>query len=225
MGDVAAFRADYRVRKIGRWYSGWAHFAFVTGTCVAIIGWALSRLRAPTPFELAVVPAGFLLSNLVEYLGHRGPMHNLRPGLRLVYQRHAGEHHRFFTHDVMAVESARDFKMVLFPPVMLVFFLGAIAGPITAAFYFLWSPNAGWLFAATGVGYYLSYEWLHFAYHQPTTSWLWRFPWMRALQKHHATHHDPERMLKWNFNITFPICDAVFGTSHREEPLVRAESR
>ena len=36
------------------------------------------------------------------------------------------------------------------------------------------------------------------------------------LRKHHTHHHDLALMGKWNFNITFPICDAVMGTSYKD---------
>ena len=67
----------------------------------------------------------------------------------------------------MACESSRDFKMVLFPPVMLLFFLGGIATPIALVLFAAASANAGWLFVAIGMSYFLTYEWLHFAYHSP----------------------------------------------------------
>ena len=35
----------------------------------------------------------------------------------------------------------------------------------------LFSANVGWLFVATGVGYFLAYEWLHFCYHLDPGSW------------------------------------------------------
>ena len=36
-----------------------------------------------------------------------------------------------------------------------------------------------------------------------------------TLRRHHAAHHDPARMTRWNFNITFPIADAIVGTTFR----------
>ena len=38
---------------------------------------------------------------------------------------------------------------------------------------------------------------------------------VRVLRRHHQAHHDLGLMQRWNFNITFPICDAVFGTLYR----------
>jgi sterol desaturase/sphingolipid hydroxylase (fatty acid hydroxylase superfamily) len=95
---------------------------------------------------------------------------------------------------------------------MLFFFLGALATPLGALFYFLLSPNTGWLFAATAVGYFLTYEWLHLAYHVPESSFAGRLPGMKTLRRLHTAHHQPDEMLRCNFNITFPICDWLFGT-------------
>ena len=214
MADVATFRDEYRRTELGRNYSGWGHFAFTSIGSLLAIGFALTRLQGVRGWEWAVVPATFLFANLAEYFGHKGPMHHLRPGLRLVFHRHTQQHHRFFTFEHMQCTRTSDFKMILFPPVMLLFFLGGIATPAGLLVYFLVSPNAGWLFAATAVGYFLLYEWLHFAYHQPPVG-IWRhLPGLAWLRRHHQLHHDPQRMDR-NFNLTFPIADRIFGTMDR----------
>jgi hypothetical protein len=214
-GGTAEVREAYRSGEIGPRYSGWAHFAFTTLGSLAVIAFALSRVERPTALEWALLPVFFLIANLAEYLGHKGPMHHRTRGLGIVFQRHTLQHHSFFTDRNMACDSSSDFKIILFPPVMLLFFVGGIAFPIGALFYLLVSPNAGYLFAAVGIGYFLTYEWLHFAYHQPASSWVGRFPGVAALRRHHQTHHDPSLMARWNFNITFPIADRIFGTSYR----------
>ena len=167
--EVAAFRARYREQHVGAGYRGWLHVAVTSLGSLAAIAFAISRVRAPTLGQLAALPVFFLIANLGEYFGHRGPMHHRKRGLGLVFERHALQHHRFYTHDAMAADSPRDFKMVLFPPVMLVFFLGGMAAPIGLVVGLALGANLGWLFAATAVGYFLTYEWLHFAYHQPET--------------------------------------------------------
>jgi hypothetical protein len=210
--QVAKFRDEFRQRGIGPRYRGWAHFAFTSVVSLAVIALAVSRLHAVRPSEWWMVPAAFLLANAAEYFGHKGAMHRRVRGLGLVYERHTLQHHRFFTHDAMAYESSRDFKMVLFPPVLLLFFLGGIATPLGALFFLLLSPNAGWLFVAVGVGYYLTYEWLHFAYHLPEEHPVARLPFMARLRRHHTAHHDSRLMGRYNFNITFPLCDRLFGT-------------
>jgi hypothetical protein len=210
--DVADFRARYRAQEISPGYSGWAHFAFTSLGSLAVIATTLFALRAPTLAELSVVPVTFLFANFVEYRGHRGPMHHRFSMLSLLFERHTMQHHRYYTHEAMSYESPRDFKMVLFPPVMLLFFLGAIAAPLGALLFAFATRNVALLYVATAMGYFLSYEWLHFCHHLPPGSPLARLPGLAALRAHHRQHHDPALMTRANFNITFPICDAVFGT-------------
>jgi sterol desaturase/sphingolipid hydroxylase (fatty acid hydroxylase superfamily) len=213
---VAEFRAGYRTRFVRPRYSGWAHLAVTSLGSLAAIVLAASRVRSPSLAELMTIPAAFLIANFAEYFGHRGPMHRKVRGLGILFERHARQHHRFFTTDAMAVDSQRDFQMVLFPPVMLLFFLGALAAPIGTIFYLTISPNVGFLFAATGVAYFLSYEWLHFAYHLPPESVIGRTWLVRKLRRLHTVHHHPRLMTTANFNINFPIADRVMGTLRRE---------
>jgi hypothetical protein len=219
---VARFRTGYRQTEPGRHYLGWAHFAFTSLGSLSVIVFSLSRLSGVRPLEWLTVPASFLVANAAEYFGHRGPMHHRTRGLGLVYRRHTQQHHHFFTHEAMAYESSHDFRMVLFPPVLLLFFLGAIATPLGALLFVLGSANVGWLFVATAMGYFLTYEWLHFCYHLPAEHWVARLPLMPRLRRHHTVHHDLRRMGHFHFNITFPLCDRLFGTMWKPE-LGRAE--
>jgi hypothetical protein len=218
---VAAFREEYRSQHIGPHYSGPLHLAFTSVGSLAVIGAAVAGVRAPTPLELLTIPATFLFANLVEYRGHKGPMHRRRRGLAILFERHTQQHHRYYTHEAMSFEGPRDWKMVLFPPVMLLFFLGAVAAPLGALLFWLASRNVALLYVATAMGYFLTYEWLHFCHHLPPGHALARVGLLRRLRVHHQAHHDPVQMNAHNFNITFPICDWIFGTLQRE----RAGSR
>lgn len=213
--QVQRFRDAYRAEQLGPRYSGWAHFAFTSAGSLAVIAASLALIHDLAPLELLTVPATFLFANLVEYLGHRGPMHNRRRGLGLLYQRHTRQHHRYYTREAMRCDTARDFQMILFPPVMLLFFLGGVALPFGMLLYWLASTNVALLFTATAMAYFLTYEWLHLGYHAGPGSWIGRLPFMARLRQHHAAHHDPRLMGTHNFNITFPICDSLFGTRHR----------
>jgi hypothetical protein len=210
---VEAFRTRYRAEEIGPGYSGVAHFAFTSITAITIIVVTLWGVHAPTWRELLAVPIAFLVANAGEYFGHRGPMHHRRRGLGLLFKRHTLQHHQFFTVEAMSYESARDVKMVLFPWYMIAFFFGGMALPIGAGVWLLFGANVARLFVATLVGYFLTYEWLHFSYHLSPDTALGRLGIIRALRRHHATHHDLQQMNRYNFNITFPICDWLFGTS------------
>jgi hypothetical protein len=222
--SALAYRKKYRLERIGPRYRGWAHLAFTSLGSLAAIGFALSRLEGVRAAELLTVPLALAGTNLGEYLGHRGPLHRPHRGLRVLFERHALQHHSFFTHEAMAAETSRDFHMVLFPPVMLVFFLGALAAPGAAALHRLVAPNVGWLFAATATAHFLAYEWLHLAYHLDERSRVGRLPLVGRLRRLHAAHHDPRLMGRRNFNVTLPLGDWLFGTLERR-PLRPAPAR
>lgn len=215
--DVAEFRARFRERWISPRYNGRLHFAFTSLASLTAIGAALAGVHAPRLWELATVPLTFLFANFVEYRAHKGVMHHRTPPFQLVFERHTPSHHGFYRHDAMAAESPRDYYMVLFPPILIVFFFGLFALPAGLLLAWLTTANVARLFVATAVGYFLTYEWLHFAYHQPPDGAIGRLALVRALRRHHTIHHDHAQMQKHNFNITFPICDALFGTTRREE--------
>ena len=175
-----------------------------------------------TALEWLTVPLVLIYANLAEYAGHRGPMHRPVRGLKLIYERHAKQHHRFFTDQAMAFESSREFKAVLFPPLMIVFFIGGFGLPLWVALYLLASANVAWLALATAVAYFLNYEWLHFAYHCDPGSRIGRLPGLAVLRRLHLRHHDPRLMAHWNFNITYPLGDWLFRTLRPAGPETTA---
>jgi sterol desaturase/sphingolipid hydroxylase (fatty acid hydroxylase superfamily) len=99
---------------------------------------------------------------------------------------------------------------------LLLFFNGCFALPVGALLYFLVSPNVSFLFVLTAILYFLNYELLHFAYHMDPQSWVGRLPFIGRLRTHHTYHHDRRLMIRYNFNITYPICDYLFGTLHKD---------
>jgi hypothetical protein len=56
---------------------------------------------------------------------------------------------------------------------------------------------------------------LHPAYHLPASLWLARVGLVRGLRGLHPPHHDPALMTRYNFNITWPMCDWAFGSLKR----------
>lgn len=211
----APFRAAYREAHIPPGYRGGRHVLFTFGLGGGVLVAALAQVEAVRPVEWLVVPLTFLYANLAEYWGHRGPMHHLRPALRLVYERHTKQHHRFFTHESMALDDPRDLRAVLFPPVLVVFFLAAFMAPAGLLLAWVATPNVAWLYVATSLAYFLNYEFLHAAYHLPPSHPIARLPVIGRLKRLHTTHHDPRLMASCNFNITYPIGDLLFGTLRR----------
>jgi hypothetical protein len=213
--SVARFRAEYRAQEIPARYSGTLNLWITFGGGGTAFAACLAQLEAVAPIEWLTVPAAFLYANLVEYFGHRFPMHRPFRGLKLIYRRHAGQHHRFFTDQAMAHEDPRDLRAVLFPPLLVLFFFGGFALPAWFVLAQLASANVAWLMLATGIAYYLNYEFLHLAYHQPSGHWMTRVPGVARLSWLHRHHHDPQVMARRNFNITYPIGDRLFGTLER----------
>ncbi len=209
---TADFRRYYHEQFVGPNYSGRAHLAFVLVFSLVGVLVCIGQLDQVHALEWLTVPLAFLYANLAEYLGHRFVMHRKVPGLGLIYKRHAGQHHVFFTRDQMALEGWRDCKAVLFPPILMIFFFGFFATPVALLLAWLFSANVAWLFVATGLLYYLNYELLHLAYHLPEDSRWLKLPFLKRLRRLHYLHHDTSMMASRNFNITYPIGDWLFGT-------------
>jgi hypothetical protein len=209
---TAEFRREYRRNNIAASYRAYQHILLNACIGLGFIALAVFQIENMQASEWWAVPLTFLYANLAEYLGHRYPMHRPFPGLKLIYQRHAREHHRFFTAEHMAFDQASDVKVVLFPPSLVLFFALVFGVPMWWLVSLLWSDNAAWLFTATGAAYFLNYELLHSIYHLPEDSAIRRLPVIKRLSAWHTEHHRPELMARYHFNISYPIFDFLFGT-------------
>ena len=108
----------------------------------------------------------------------------------------------------MAIRSARELRLVLFPPFVFPLFV-LLNAPLLVLLAWLGGRDAGLVFMASAVTYYLIYEGLHTLHHLPgrrrgVTGWM---------QRHHARHHDPTRMREGNWNVSFPLWDVVLRTT------------
>src|SRR5262249_5152492 len=199
------------LERIPPGYSPAFHLAFpsVVGIGAAVAaGLFLRDVRA---VELLVVPFVFLLSNMTEWRAHRDLLHRRTWPLEVLYDRHTPEHHRVYTTDDMAIRDVREFRLVLIPAYgILAVAVAAAPGPVVLAL--LGLRNAALLWIATAMLYVVAYEWMHLAYHLPESSFVGRMRVVARFRRHHAIHHDPRLMQKWNFNVTFPIWDRVRGT-------------
>ncbi len=217
---VHAFREEYRAREIPGYYNGYRHLFTLTVVNLAAVSYLLSRVHALTSTQCLAIPLAFLVANLMEYVGHRFPMHKPLykkvPLLYKTFKRHTVDHHRFFTRGAMQADHHRDHHIIFFPPEHMFLFSALFAVPF-ALMIFVWSPgNPTFIATAVVMLNHLCYEWLHYAYHSPAKAWVRRVPGVAWLSVKHTQHHDPA-MSKYNFNVTFPIGDWLFGTSHRGE--------
>jgi sterol desaturase/sphingolipid hydroxylase (fatty acid hydroxylase superfamily) len=201
--------------KIPASYSPWLHLTLPSLIGAGVITAALLVLRELRAWELVTVPLSFLLLNAAEWALHRDLLHRRRPPLHLLYDRHV-EHHAIFVEEDMAVRSPRELRLVLMPgPAIIAAFVASLPIPAALIAGGLWNPAC--LFAATTMAYLVSYEMMHAAYHAPADSFIGRLRLVAVLRRHHARHHHPPLMQRWNFNVTVPLWDVVRGTVWRAE--------
>jgi len=215
--SIKQFREKYHQQNISAHYSGWFHFSLTVSLSIIFMITSFSMLENVSYLEWLTIPVTFLYTNFSEYMGHKGPMHNKRKYLEKVFHRHTALHHVFFTHETMSFDQSKDFHAVLFPPILVVFFLGVFALPVGVLLLWLISSNVAYLFVFTIVSYFLNYELLHFSYHLKQDSCVGRLPFMKRLRKHHTDHHNQKLMSHYNFNISYPIFDWLFGTAYKEK--------
>jgi hypothetical protein len=209
-----AFRAEV-LAKIPASYSPGFHLVFPSLVGIGLAALGIAFVHRPSWLELLLVPFIYIVSNATEWRMHKHVLHHRTPGMTLLYDRHTPVHHRLFRADDMSIRSAREFAMVLIPTYGILLVAGAVV-PIAGLLFYFGHANLGGLFLATTMLYTVSYEWLHLSYHLPPDSFVGRMWLVRVLKRHHATHHDPHLMQKWNFNVTVPLWDWVRGTSFKQ---------
>jgi len=205
-----AFR-DEMLRAVPRWYSPWGHLAGTAGVGLVAIGLALYHISGLRLLELVTVPLVLLLANLFEWHVHKKLMHRRFRLMPVLYDRHTPEHHRIFHYHDMAIRNVRELRLVLIPAMGV---LGIVLCTVPPALLagLLVTPNVGWLLLSTSASYVVAYELTHLCYHLPEGSIIYRVKLVRVLREHHARHHDPRLMQKFNFNVTVPLGDLLFGT-------------
>jgi hypothetical protein len=214
MVDVAERAGELRrrlVAKIPPSYNPWLHLAATTGVGLGAIALGAAAVKALRPVELLIVPATMIAANAFEWRVHKDVLHRRFWPLGEIFERHTPQHHGVYHTGTMAMRDWKEMRMVLIPAAGVLGIVAATA-PAAAAIGALLSPNAGWLFLATSASYMVSYELLHLSYHLPEDHPIARTPLIAWLRRHHAVHHDPRNMQRWNFNVTVPFWDWVKDT-------------
>ncbi len=209
-----AFRTRYRASVHPR-YNPWLHAGFVLGYGLLCITLFWSTVHQIHPLEWLAIPLSLVFFNLCIYLVHRHLGHHKYALAKLFYARHTGDHHSFFTPGHMTYQSAKDWRVILFPAWLIILHSLAITLP---AWWLLkqLNPNVAGLFAGCMILGYLLYEIFHACEHLHDTHPLARLPWIRQMRQLHALHHRRELMQGRNFNIVLPLMDYLFGTLHWE---------
>ncbi|KPG94860.1 sterol desaturase [Pseudomonas sp. RIT-PI-q] len=217
-----SFRARYRA-DIHPLYNPWLHGAFVLLFGLLAIGVFWSTVHQVKPLEWLALPLTLLLFNFGVYRVHRDLGHHKKNFARMFYARHAGDHHSFFVPGHMTYDSARDWRVILFPAWLIVLHTLVVTLP-------LWwlleqfDANVAGLFGGCLVLGYLTYEVFHACEHLPPGNPLTRLPWIRQMRRLHELHHRRELMQERNFNIVFPLMDYLFGTLYWEPEQISPHS-
>jgi hypothetical protein len=218
------YQKKFRERFVSEtpgWYRGEMHLAFTLCVTLGTALWCWSSINNASAWEWALIAPIFLFGNWCEWAGHRWLLHHPIKGLESIYYRHAGVHHQFFTDHDLSYKGQKEWRALLFPPFAPIAFLLA-AVPFALIMWAVWSANAGLVVMLTMAGYFVMYEGLHTSAHLVSPGWAWLkyVPLINTVRFLHITHHDLGYMQTRNFNLTFPICDALFGTSDINRGLI-----
>jgi hypothetical protein len=214
---IPAFRQRYR-EQVGPRYSALMHTLFVFGVGLLAYLYLLSQVQHGQALQWLAAPAGLLAFNVAVYLVHRELGHRKRGWASLFYARHTGDHHSFFGEHDMSYDTLQDWRVILFPPWLIVVFLSAFIAPAIWAITTLLDANTAWIFGAHATLGYLLYEFFHTCHHLPEKHWLTKLPWLREMRQLHRLHHRRDLMHTHNFNIVLPLMDALCRTLHWETP-------
>jgi hypothetical protein len=185
---------------------------------------SLLLLRDLRAIELWTVPITYLAGLGFEWRVHKDLLHRRVPPFQELYERHERMHHIVFPEEDMGIRSPREVGLVLMPKAAIVGLFFMLL-PLSALVARLASRNAALLMVATGLLFFLVYEWMHLLYHLPAASWLGRRGWVTWLRTLHQRHHNPKRMKRWNFNVTLPVFDVLHRTLWSPEREAAREAR
>lgn len=210
-------RDRVRQKAIGEipwWYSPHGHLAATTGIGLVVLVVSLvslARLPLLRWTDFLVIPAVILMANYYEWRVHRDVLHKRFWPFEVIYDKHTPMHHMVYVEEDMALRSVKEFRLILIPAAGV---LGIVlaAAPVALGIAHLWSTAAGWLFLLSASLFMVSYEVLHLCYHAPKDSFIGRRKLIGVLRAHHARHHDPRLMQRYNFNVTVPLFDWIMGT-------------
>ena len=213
--EVGAERRVQIVAQMPARYSPTLHLAIPALIGFAVLATAIVRLRTNVlrPEELLTIPITLLAGFGFEWRAHKDILHRRLPLLGVLYERHELNHHVIFTDRDMAMRSKREWWFVLMPPYAVVLVFLTLVLPMAILIEKYVSTNVAMLVTATSMVFFLSYEWLHLAYHLPSEHPIARLGIIAKLREHHRRHHEPRLMKRWNFNVTVPLFDWLHGTT------------
>ncbi|MDE1975319.1 MAG: sterol desaturase family protein [Patescibacteria group bacterium] len=167
--------------------------------------------------------------SLFEYILHCWLMHRPVGALTYPFRAHALTHHRIFkadeTYHLKDEKDKRTIPMAWWNILVLLPILAII--PAIAAL----ASGDWWMLIIpliVGALYYGTYEYIHWCMHLPRPrkrlmKRAWIVGWIfYRLNGHHLLHH---RYMGKNFNVVFPLWDALLGTLRLRSKIRFAQAR
>lgn len=226
--DLALIRDEKRaaiVAQIPAGYSPTFHFVFPGLLGLSVLAGSLLGIEALRPIELLAVPITLLAGFGFEWRAHKDILHKRMPLLGVLYEQHELSHHVIYTDRDMAMKGPREMWLILMPPYAIVLVFLTLVLPLAVGLTYTLGTNVAMLVTATSMVFFLSYEWLHLAYHLPPEHPIARLGLVARLREHHRRHHEPRLMKRWNFNVTVPLFDWLHGTTWSPEREARRRER
>jgi hypothetical protein len=212
------------VELVPSWYRPLPHLVLPSLFGLLTAVFAMTQIRELRLIELCVIPIAVFVGFAFEWRVHKSVLHRRVPGVGVIYDRHELQHHVVFTHDDMAMRGPRELQLILMPAYAIVL-IALFNAPLAYLAARLVSPNVGYLYLVTAMSFFLTYEWLHLAYHLPPSHPLGRLRLVARLREHHRKHHDPRLMRSWNFNVTVPVFDWIHRTMWTPERAAERAAR
>ncbi len=226
--DPATIRDERRasiVAQIPTRYSPAFHLAFPSLIGLSVLVGALLRIESLRPIELLSIPITLFAGFGFEWRAHKDILHRRLPLLGVIYERHELNHHVIYTDRDMAMRSPRERWLILMPAYAIVLVFLLLVLPLGIAVTHVAGTNVAMLVVVTSMVFFLSYEWLHLAYHLPEEHPIARLGLVARLREHHRRHHEPRLMKRWNFNVTVPLFDWLHRTTWTPEREAARKAR
>jgi len=169
-------------------------------------------------WSIAGLASGIVFASFFEWVLHKYVMHRPVWNFRYAFQAHAVVHHQIFKADkTYHLLNEKDKETI-----PMAWWNGPVLILIGVAPYAILSWLIGeWAFASGGllafIGYYATYEYIHWCMHLPKARRIEKPWWFRKLNGHHLLHH---RYMHKNFNVVLPLADYFLGTL-----MLRAKTR
>lgn len=174
----------------------WSAVPIIYVPIVLWMVWTSVTQQGVSPLAtLGLLAAGVLAWTFVEYVLHRWLFHWDAPG-------EWGKTFHWWAHGVHHDWPRDRYRLVMPPAVSLSLYL------LFFTLFQLVMGAAAWGFGAGFVVGYIAYDMLHYYMHHASP----KSEYMKALRKHHLTHHSPRKGHDCKYGVSTQLWDHVFRT-------------